>query len=484
MRRVTRSRSPFHAILPLALAGLTALCAIAGAADAPGGIPLVTDPTAVFTEPATGRPGYLTPTTDPTFHTGLMRIAADPGVPTSPVPGSWGGDARHVYSKQQAWNSDMTLISIENRAGGSPSPLLLDGTTFRPVGTPCAAYPRFDYRWHPSPAHPHEQINVTSDGRELMWFDVIACVKTRSWTLPFAVDYGIGSGEGNPSRDGRFVALGDSTRVFVVDMDPQPPFAPWPAIRIGPVYTLAPCSLSVASPSLCPIGNLSISPSGRFIDIKYSGAVDTLADIHRIFEVDSNTLAIRPHLMADAALRCGSFSARPNGWIFPLKHADMALDPFDGDADVIVGGRSCPGSSLGHVVKVRLRDGAVTALTAPANEASVLHVSTRAIGRPGWAYVSYYDMPGYRFSDEIVAVKLDGSGAVERLAHQHNAIAGCYRCQPHPVPSPDGLRILFASNWALDCGGVCGDPTVDQDYLIDLRGMPDVIPPAGINDAR
>src|SRR5437899_5651433 len=41
-----------------------------------------------------------------------------------------------------------------------------------------------------------------------------------SWTLPFPV-IGIG---GTPSDDGRFIALSDSKRFMVVDMDPQPPF--------------------------------------------------------------------------------------------------------------------------------------------------------------------------------------------------------------------------------------------------------------------
>src|SRR5207249_1489964 len=138
---------------------------------------------------------------------------------------------------------------------------------------------------------------------------------------------------------------------------------------------------------------------------------------HRVFEVDPSTLSIRPHLMAAAALRCGSFASRNDGWIFPLKHADMGLNPFDGGEDVIVGGRSCPGSSIGHLVMVRLRDGRVTALTDPRNESSVAHVSTRSLDRPGWAYVSWYPGAGRRFDDEIVAVKMDGSGAVERIAH-------------------------------------------------------------------
>src|SRR5207249_7976481 len=137
-------------------------------------------------------------------------------------------------------NADETLISIENRDGGSPSPLILDGVTYQPKAAPCSNYDLWDYRWHPSRAHAHEQINVNSTGKELMWFDVVSCTKTRSWSLlSIPADYGIGSGEGNASNDGRFVMIGGTSQVYVVDMDPQPPFAPYPNQRIGPARSIS-----------------------------------------------------------------------------------------------------------------------------------------------------------------------------------------------------------------------------------------------------
>ena len=418
--------------------------------------------------PRMSKPRYLSPMVDPTFGSRVTRIGNDPGQSTAPVSGTWGTDTRHVYSKQQPWSADGALLVIENRGGGSPSPLFLDGTSYRPKLAPCSGANLYDYRWHPTRAHPHELINVNAAGTQLAWYDVTTCTQTRAWTLPITVDYGIGSGEGNPSADGRFVALGTTTDLFVVDMDPQPPYAPYPNPRIGPVYHLPPESLLVASPGTWTLGNLSVSPSGRYVDFKFAGPTDTTADLHRIFEVDPVTLALTPHAMAGAALRCGSFAARPNGWIFPLKHADMTFDPFDHNEDILVGGRACPGSSLGRVVKVRLRDGAVTALTDPTNESPVYHVSTRNLERPGWAYVSYFKVAGKRFSDEIVAVKLDGSLAVERLAHTHTAASGCYRCEAHPVPSRDGTRVLFASNWAQDCDS-CGRASVIAPYVITVK---------------
>jgi hypothetical protein len=255
--------------------------------------------------------------------------------------------------------------------------------------------------------------------------------------------------------------------MFVVDMDPQPPFAPYPNVRIGPVYTYPPESLTTADPGTWTVNNLSISPSGRYVDVKFGSPDDCGSyDMHRIFEVDPATLALKPHNMATGSLRCCTFQGRPNGWIFPLKHADMTLDPFDDNEDVIVGGRSCPGATIGHVVKVRLRDGQLTPLTDGVNESSVYHVSTRNLDRPGWAYVSWFKVDGSRYSDEITAIKLDGSGSVERLCHMHTAASGCYRCEAHPVPSRDGARVIFASNWDEDCGAGCGSSTDIKDYVV------------------
>src|SRR5439155_13878349 len=239
---------------------------------------ILTDPTVVLSEPNLPKPTYLVPMVPSPFGVPCTRDGNNVGLSTSPVGGSWGSDARHVYSKQEPWNSDESLISIEN--SGGPSPLILDGFTYLPKYAPCSNYDLWDYRWHPSRAHAHEQINVDSSGTRLSWFDVVSCTETRSWSLPIASDYGIGSGEGNPS----------------------------------------------------------------------------------------------------------------NGYIYALGHADVAVNPFDNNEDVLVGRDQCFPSSgqvngvvVSNVMMARLRDGQITALTDPDNEAFASHVSTRNINRPGWA---------------------------------------------------------------------------------------------------
>src|SRR5205807_1839257 len=181
-------------------------------------VSVITDPNAVFNVPVVSKPDYLKSFTDAIFGTRITRIAGIPGttIPaTGGTPGTWSADARHMYSKDQPWNSDGSLIAIENRAGdgGSPNELFLDGNTYAvKFGTPS----NLPYggggeeRWVYRPGHANERLVAGWPGNTLYWFDVVNNVVTRSWNLPIAVE-GIGMGEGNTSQDGRFVALSDSS---------------------------------------------------------------------------------------------------------------------------------------------------------------------------------------------------------------------------------------------------------------------------------
>jgi len=462
-------------ILPLALVLLSAPCTDVRA-ESGAFMPLVTDSLAVFPVPDMPLPQYRLPMREPTFGTAVVRVSGDAGQPLQPLGSVWSSIVRHEYATQAAWNSDGTLLSLDNN-NTQASPLIVDGETYEPRFGPCGSYDRYDWRWHPNPSHPNEQVNVNQAGTELMWFDVTTCQKTRSWPLPIVANYGIGSGKGNPSRNGRYVVVANDSQMVVVDMDPQPPWAPYPNLRIGPVVTIPPCSLDVAAPGAEQVNHVAISPSGRYIDVKYKSQVregaavcDTLCDLHRIFEVD-DTLGIRVHAMDDASLRCGSFQARPNGWVYPLKHADMTIDPFDRFEDVLIGGRACPGSSFGRVVKVRLRDGKVTPLSNPVNEPPYLHGSARNVYRPGWFYVTYSGDSQFvsrRFFSEVVAVRLDGSGEVERLVH-YRSRQSVYESQVQAVPSPDGGRVLLTSDWCVHGLSPCPSPLQVYSIVVDAR---------------
>src|SRR5207249_809775 len=128
-----------------------------------------------------------------------------------------------------------------------------------------------------------------------------------------------------------------------------------------------------------------------------------------------------------------------------------------------------------------------------ASEAWASHVSTRDTSRPGWVYVTYWnDTPTTRFNDEIIAIKMGGTGAVERYGQYHSdfenttGLTGTYeaqysnydyRSQAHAVPSPDGTRVIFASNWVYQGNG----GAAIQDYVIDARSLAATPPAAPTN---
>jgi len=414
-----------------------------------------TDGSSVFSVPTVFKPGYLSPITDPTFGTKITKISNDAGTVTSSPSVSWGSRARHVYSKQQPWNATQSYFFMEN-SGGSPSPLLLDGKTLKPIKGLCGSL--WDYRWHPSASHAKEMINVNSSGTVLEWYDVVNCTQTRSWTLPIAVS-DLGTGEGNPSYDGRFVALGNGTQMFIVDMDPQPPYAAYPNKRIGPVVDFSSCGLASGCNS---IDWVSISASGKYAVVSYD------PDYQRVYDIDPDSLALTPHAIPGTSPKCAGDPAK--GFVYSFGHADLSIDPFDSGEDVMMGQdwhSECEGKVSNRVAMVRLKDGAVTSLTLGTGESYPHHISTRNYDRLGWAYVTYNNAPGSRFDQEVIAVKMDGSHSVERLAHTHTDEGGNYYAEGHAVASPDGSKVVFSSDWTQNCGSGCGSSTNFQDYVIE-----------------
>jgi len=443
-------------------------CATEGAARKQA---LVTDPSVVFSVPEVPRPSYLAPMVDPTFGTTITRIADDTGRPIvwsepTAAAGTWSNDARHHYVDDQPWNSDGSLLVLENR--GKPNIIFLDGRTYQPKFPLPRNYERGQDRWHPSPDHPHERINLK--GSRLEWFDVVRGVQTRHWALPFPATNDIA---GNPSRDGRFIVLTDTSegsltgRMFVVDMDPQPPYSPYPNRRIGPPRDLF---SDTGLPNLS-LDWAAISPSGRYAVVVYNRPAN---DFWRVYDVDPQTLALTPRALPKSYP--GTSGAADKGFLYNLGHGDMTLNPFDHDEDAAAGqehaknaGRIVNGKPISWLLMVRLSDGEITPLSDPNNEAYPFHISARNFDRPGWVYVSYHPATGKRFGDEIVAVKLDGSKSVERLAHTHSNARGLYRAEPHAVPSPDGRHVIFASNWASSCGSTSGPKNDIKAYVIDTR---------------
>ena len=111
----------------------------------------------------------------------------------------------------------------------------------------------------------------------------------------------------------------------------------------------------------------------------------------------------------------------------------------------------------------RLDNGQVTSL----GPSSCGYLSTRGYRRPGWALKSG--------KGEAYAIKLDGSGIVQRFAHERSSRAN-YDSEPKGVISPDGSKVMWNSDW--------GSGTVYA-YVAEMPGNSgDTVPPAAPTDLR
>src|SRR5207302_1108735 len=158
---------------------------------------------------------------------------------------------------------------------------------------------------------------------------------------------------------------------------------------------------------------------GKYVVLRYDGGPNAM----RVYDVNPTTLAVTPH--PEPKTWTGQSGPGSLGFIYNVGEPDMALNPFNGNSDVIIGQE---------------------------------HAGNEGTNVSG----------GDRFNEEIMAVKMDGSGSVERFAQSHsdweNATGTTgqysskdsdydYRSQPHEVPSPDGKRVIFASNWVYHGNG-------------------------------
>ena len=358
------------------------------------------------------KPDYLSAITDHAFGTAITRIVADPDSPIITRDGSIIGNwpekqERHGYSKRQPWNADESLIFLDRCDN-----LFLDGRTYRPLFKRSRLPGRV--RW--SYTRPTIMHFVSSDG--VGDWDVLNDSVKIKVPLNNYSGCSFGNGEGNFAWDEARVAIlatrkSDGHKViFVVN------------IKIGEKGP------DIDVNNYTKISNCTISPYGNYLVI--------VGD----FGQGSDRVQVRK--VSDGSI---IFTERAKG--LP-SHFDTQIDQ---NGDEIIAGVAKSGPYSGKVIKRRLSDGKVTLVC---NHKYASHTSGRAIQRPGWVYVTYQNRkekyPPYL--NEVVAVKLDGS-RTERICHLHSMKPSKgdalykkrYLFESHAVPSPSGLRVLWASDW-------------------------------------
>ena len=386
---------------------------------------LLTDTKKYWPAPSIEKPGYLETITDPTFGTKIIRIVGNPG-DTIPNPNNeptlkglrWPSEQlRHGYSKRQPWNCNQTMIYLDRLSVGSSKKLWLDGETYHVLFS--RVKPASRVRW--SNIEPHIMYYIT-DSHIGKW-DV---VKDTTHTIVTYSGYSsctFGKGEGNFTNDDKKVAITASREsdghkvIFIVD------------IENGMKQN------DIDVNDAVKINNCTISPLGTYIIV--IGDFGNGSDRVRVYETSSGNI-----------LWTETERGRPS-------HMDTQIDQ-NGD-EVIVG---VDKSNKGKIIKRRLSDGTITTLAG----GYASHASGRAIKRLGWTFVTYQNRTSisdsYTYFNELVAVKLDGTRN-ERICHIHSN-KFTYVAEAHGVPSPDGLRVMFASDW--DSGTY---PV--QSYVVDYR---------------
>jgi hypothetical protein len=363
--------------------------------------------------PVAPYPDYLQPETDTAFGTPFTRVT-DPGGQMLPGIDCKPAYCTHRYSSSQAWNADQSLLLIANGCSGF---CFLDGVTYAPLFH--RTVPN-ECEWHP--VDPALMICVSDN--EIYTWDPRSDIRTDVHIFPEYTDLQFGPYKGNPSKDGtKVVVRATSSRgelvAFAYDISTQ---RKYPDIQLN--------TLSGRN------GYCTISPSGRYIFCANTTLDGT--ETAYVFTTDG------------VQLQYWTEHHRPG-------HGDMVIDT-DGN-DVYVGiSKASPDNY--HIIKRRLDNGTVTDL-APYGEGQ--HVSIRNINRPGWVFVTYSGTyPGADghsgqtpFYQEVIALRIDGSGELRRLIQTHN-VKYDYWSETHASPSPDGSQVIWSSNW-----GRAGGPVAD-----------------------
>jgi hypothetical protein len=378
-------------------------------------------------------PGYLQPIVDPSLGNHLIRIsdaAAFGGYRTSETGLKL---LKHHYSKDSAWNADETLIYL---LGAKNPGVLLDGGSYKFIGyLPISPFNK-ERVW--SNVHPDLMVGVRDNPAEIGTLNVRTGASAIIAAFPHCTSLSLGAYEGNLSNDDRLACLigqrGADLDILSYDLTAK--------------TVLGTLTLPNATTDF-DIDFCTATPSGKYIAIGFSHG--------SAFGYPDSSLQIYDTAMHHLRQMPGTSS-----------HVDFTYD-MSGD-EVVVGSHSSTGDiSHQYVYSARLSDGHMTVQLPPGSIDNPTHTSCRATLRPGWCYISefastdashpvtYYNT--YFNYNEIVAVKLDGSGAIERVAKEHhvtdpsfdyNANDGYDRCAM-AVPSRKGDRVLFASDW--------GDPS-------------------------
>jgi hypothetical protein len=342
----------------------------------------------------------------------------------------------------------------------------LDGNTYsivRPTNTftPGAA------RW----SHSDPNKLYKPDGSQFREYTINPNNTTQTYTVlrTFTGYYAltIGAAEGNLSIDDRYVSLmarGSNTPsdaayddLWVIVYDIQEDVIK----SVTPFY-----DKYVADPGTVPIPDrvgidwATMSQSGKYIVMRWRGSAAARykgIEVYKLPAIDGDPLVFQRQLT-------------PVG-----THGDLGYDTAGNEvwACTESDGANYPGVA---VSTYRLDNGAQTTQLLEGGSGSPFqpgHISCQNYRRPGWVYVTLNTnntvppINPAQTMKEVFALRLDGSGTVQRFAWTYNNHYN-YDSETHGVPNPDGTKIMFASNW----GGSSSSSNV-YSYVAEWAQIPE-----------
>jgi hypothetical protein len=350
-------------------------------------------PTPAPTVAPTPAPGGTLPGTT------TLRALTLPAVPALPAKGAAISDPngtkvrrigdsgqRHAYSKIEPWNADGSLLFLAY--GGR----LVNGATYALVSTAMGNPGNFNW----DPTDRRYGYSTQSGETNLYRHDVSnPSAPTRIVLHNFGRAISLGKGEGGIADDGTVAVIDNAGNVATWNVKTNTGSGFWS---------------TGGNPD-----SVTMSRDGNIVVAVFeSGSTGRVNEIWAYNPDGSNAHRVR----------------------YGAQHGDTAVS---------TSGRQVLIQADGQMHD--LLTGAATQLFSSSNAFASGHVSGR--GPAGGGYYSVYNTDaqmGKPGNDQVVAVKLDGSATV-RVFGFANRRGSSYETQPQAVPSRDGTRVLFASDW-------------------------------------
>lgn len=359
---------------------------------------LLSAPISQFQEISQNQPALNTPVQFDNLDTAVVRITDS--------------DGAHHYSTWQAFNRNQSKVLINTASGG----LILNTADWSTIASSLDIGAVLCF-WDPVDSDILWAHDGLSGGSSIYKYRISTSSSTQ-YTIPGGYSgISIGGGEGSISSDGRWLALigtkGTSDR-FVIVFDTQ-------SESVENTLTLSGWDTY--------LDNAHISQSGDYVVVAsyYAGNKG-----HRIYD--------RATLTFQRAYTGGAGTDGSTG--FP-GHMDIGYRT-NGDECMV---RS---RNDGALVSVRLSDGDEQLEIDSSAMTWAFHVSCRNINRRGYAYISALyqaDQSSKYLYREVFAVKLDGSGAIERFGQSVFPESASYDLQAKATVSPLGDMVLMSSGW-------------------------------------